>query len=174
MIAGGETINVEMFTPRTPSSRPSARGRKCWTPPTPTISCACVVEKGQHHLIALLDYFRQEDLAVWGTYTPSNPSLNDVFSGHYGQGIARLEALRCGHLFSYRLRCLLRDWQRRGRCVFPIALGTLFYVAFGQLMAWTIPALAGTGGGGGQRGVSAGRSEPRRALSSVGEGRMRR
>lgn len=38
------------------------------------------------------------------------------------------------HLFSYRLRCLLRDWQTLlWTLLFPIALGTLFYVAFGQL-----------------------------------------
>ena len=33
------------------------------------------------------------------------------------------------HLFSYRLRCLLRDWQTLlWTLLFPIALGTLFYV----------------------------------------------
>lgn len=38
------------------------------------------------------------------------------------------------HLFSYRLRCLLRDWQTLlWTLLFPIALGTLFFVAFGQL-----------------------------------------
>ena len=78
MIAGGETINVEMFT-LSDAQLATIRSWPQVLDATYTDHQLCVrCREGQHHLIALLDYFRQEDLQFGHVYT-KQPTLNDVF-----------------------------------------------------------------------------------------------
>lgn len=38
------------------------------------------------------------------------------------------------HIFAYRLKCLMRDWETiLWTMVFPLVLGTFFYMAFSNL-----------------------------------------
>ena len=78
MIAGGETINVEMFT-LSDAQLATIRSWPQVLDATYTDHQLCVrCREGQYHLIALLDYFRQEDLQFGHVYT-KQPTLNDVF-----------------------------------------------------------------------------------------------
>ena len=78
MIQGSETLNVELFT-LSDSQLSTIRSWPQVLDATYADDQLCVrCSEGQHNLITLLDYFRQEGLSFGHVYT-KQPTLNDVF-----------------------------------------------------------------------------------------------